>query len=267
MNETNLPKLEVKADLTKTVENAYDDTLKQPLQSSSNAITTLVDFFHNTVLYPMQQYNLYAKDKLQNYANELENRAKAIPSENLVNSRVNILGPTIDGLKYNLDEEYIKEMFTNILVSDMDKSKRSRVLPSYIEIVKQLSKEDVEFLLLLKKYNHFASIGIVLKRINEKGLKYLDKFIMYDYIKNSNVPQFNIKQLDPLIIDNLTYLNLIETDYETYYPKKEDEYENLFNIAKKAYFNIDTSTYTIDYEKGLVEFTKFGKNFIDICLS
>ena len=155
----NLPKIEIKADLTKVTENAYNDTLKEPLKSSSKITSTVLNFFYNTVLYPMQKYNLYAEDKLKKYAEDLQNRAKKIPEKNLVNPRVNILGPTVEGLKYNLDEEYIKEMFTNILLSDMDNRKQSKVLPSYIEIIKQLSKEDAEHIMLVDLARNDLSRG------------------------------------------------------------------------------------------------------------
>lgn len=59
--------------------------------------------------------------------------------EERVESSINIVGTTIESLKYNLDEEHIKDMFTNILISDMTKDKKEKVLPAYIEIVKQLS--------------------------------------------------------------------------------------------------------------------------------
>ena len=139
MSKNKLP-IEAKIDLTNVVNEVYNDTFHKILDSSSSTIASVIDFFYNTALYPVQKYNLYAKNKLSNYAIELEERAKEVSAENLVPPKINILGPTIENLKYNLDTDYLKEMFTNILISDMDKTKQDRVLPSYIEIVKQFSK-------------------------------------------------------------------------------------------------------------------------------
>ena len=174
MKDENELKNGITADLTKVAENAYDDTLKKPLQNTSGIVSTVIDFFHNTVLYPMQQYNLYAKNKLEKYAEDLKKKVEDIPSENLVSPRVNILGSTIDGLKYNLDEEYIKEMFTNILTSEMDNRKQSKVLPSYIEIVKQLSKADTEMLQFFSQ-SHLKDEPILKLKIKYKngGFKYI----------------------------------------------------------------------------------------------
>jgi hypothetical protein len=266
----NLPKIEIKADLTKVTENAYNDTLKEPLKSSSKITSTVLNFFYNTVLYPMQKYNLYAEDKLKKYAEDLQNRAKKIPEKNLVNPRVNILGPTVEGLKYNLDEEYIKEMFTNILLSDMDNRKQSKVLPSYIEIIKQLSKEDAEFLILLKKFDgNFCSISINIKEQNSEGYSPLDKYIIYGYDHNSisNTTTFGTSKLNPLVLDNLIMHGLIKQDYNIYYthPIANEQYTTLFDQVKGKYRLL--SNQSLIYDKGLVCLTDFGKNFIDICLS
>ena len=262
MNATNLPQLELKADLTKTVENAYDDTLKQPLQSSSNAVTTLVNFFHNTVLYPMQKYNLYAKDKLQNYANELENRAKAIPSENLISPRVNILGPAIDGLKYNLDEEHIKEMFTNILLSEMNNKQQKKVLPSYIEIVKQLSRDDAKLLKFIKD-NELSSEPIIKLKINfSDGGHATPSDDLLLIIKEE------YKLIPAIIIDNLSRLKIIEIDFMNF-RYDQSLYDKAFQRIKSEtpMGMISSPSQKLDYSKGMLKVTDYGKNLIDICLS
>ena len=255
MCEDNFSKLEVKADITKPIETA----LTEPLNSSSNIITTVLDFFHNTVLYPLQKYNLYAKNKLYNYAKELENRVKQIPEENLIHPRVNILGPAIDGLKYNLDEEYIKEMFTNILVSDMNNKKQNKVLPAYIEIIKQISQEDALFL------KNFANL-----KINVYALD----IIKYDVVHNSSIPlgkelalsENEIIKLNDIVIDNLERLNILKI-YDDRYITNSPLYDLCFKKVKHKYTNFNPLQISLTYQKAILKITDFGKNFIDICLS
>lgn len=273
MNDNNLPKVDINVDLTKTVEDAYTDGISKPLKSSSKAFTTLMDFFHNTVLYPMQKYNLYANNKLENYAIELQNKVKTIPADNLVSPRVNILGPTIDGLKYNLDEEYIKEMFTNILMSDMDDRTQNKVLPSYIEIVKQLSSEDAKTLCLFKKVNSLYSISHIVSNAPIIKLKYTTNKThgYFDYNKDTILilDEFNFHVLDSIVVDNLLRLKLIEIDFSKFL--FDQPYDSIFNAIRKdeQFKALDdpSSVFKLDYSKGVLELTAFGKNFIDICLS
>ena len=264
----NLPKVEIKTDLTKTIEKTYDDTLKEPLKSSSMIVSTVLDFVRNTVMYPMQKYNLYAENKLKAYADKLENRIHTIPVENLISPRVNILGPTIDGLKYNLDEEYIKEMFENLLISDMDNRKQSKVLPAYIEIIKQLSKEDAEFLKLLFRNNgSLCAVQMRLKDTNTDGYACICDYVIYDYNSQGPISAYSTLQLNPLIIDNLQMHRLIELDYSLYYshPSKTEQYDILTNNIKGNYNLKDNQTF--EYKNGILRTTEFGRNFIDICLS
>lgn len=182
MEENNLiPKIEISANLSDTVNEAYKDAAQKPLQSSSKAIATLLDFFNNTILYPMQKYNLYAENKLNTFANELQEKASNIPKENLIEPKINILGPTIEGLKYNLDEEHIKEMFTNILLSNMDNRKQSNVHPSFIPIVQQLSKADALLLKTLKYECTLENFIIKPKYVLEKGFIFVDNDIYLIY--------------------------------------------------------------------------------------
>lgn len=256
-----IPKMEISANLSDTLNEAYKDSVQKPLQSVNKTITTVLDFFNNTVLYPMQKYNLYADYKLKNFANELQEKASKIPNENLIEPRVNILGPTIEGLKYNLDEVHIKEMFTNILLSNIDNRKQSKVHPSFIEVVKQLSCEDAKDLIFLKeKYKNIFPVINIKYNLTTDSFAFPNENIFLVY--NDAVYAF-----DALVINNLVRLNLIEIDY-TYFLTDETIYEQGFNKIKPC-VNIpeNHNIKGLGYEKGILRFTQYGKDFIDICLS
>lgn len=263
MGNNNLPQVNINADLTDVIKEGYEDTTQKPLQSSSGVVTTVIDFFHNTVLYPMQKYNLYAKSKLENFAKELQENAEKIPAENLIEPKVNILGPVMEGLKYNLNEEHIKEMFQNILLADMDNRQQSRVLPAYIEIVKQLSKDDAEFLFSLKQQNMIHNLPILrVKLVDDKGhFVYISDYVIC--LDNGKYIKVN-----PLILDNFIRLNIFHIPYDLYIPsidytavfeklKNEPQIKRMCNTPGKH----------LEYDKEKINFTAYGTNFIDICLS
>lgn len=259
----NLPKVEIKADLAKVTEEVYTDAFKNPLNSTSKITTTVLDFFHNTVMYPLQRYNLYAKDKLKKYEEDLKNKAQKIPNENLVSPRVNILGPTMEGLKYNLDEEHIKEIFTNILLSDMDNRKQDKILPAYIEIVKQLNPKDAKTLQQIK-----ADVG---QHAPILKLKYIFTNNGFTYVSDNILLLYNETKyvvLDSLVLDNLCRLKLIELDFNEYL-SDETIYQNAFKLIKcsNAFKTLPHDVKELGYSQGLLKTTSFGQNFIDICLS
>ncbi|MBO5348956.1 MAG: DUF4393 domain-containing protein [Clostridia bacterium] len=196
-----------------------------------------------------------------------------ILDENKTEPRTNILGPAVDVLKYNLEEEHIKEMFINIIGNDMDKSKQSKVLPSYIEIVKQLSSEDAKTLCLFKKVNSLYTISHIVSNAPVMKLKYTNKKThgYFDYNKDTILilDEFNFHVLDSIVVDNLLRLKLIEIDFSKFL--FDQPYDSIFNTIRKdeqfKALNDPSSVLKLDYSKGILELTAFGKNFIDICLS
>lgn len=271
MENENLPKspevkVELKADLTNTIERAYDDSVQKPLKSTSKAATTFLDFFHNTIMYPMQKYNIYVEGNLKKYAMKVQNRIEQeIPPENLVEAKVNILGPTIEGLKYNLDEEHIKEMFTNILISDMDNRKQDKVLPSYIEIVKQLSQDDAKFLKLLNEKKLVKDLPITRLTLVDKNSHFFSYLSIY-FICLSDGQTIEVP---PIILDNLIRLRIVEIPSDEYFANTniyDKVFENLKNSIEFSMFNNIPNKY-LNNEKRKMKITSFGKNFIDICLS
>lgn len=262
MCNNNLPKIEATADLTNVANEIYKDTLKEPLKSGSGILSTTLNFIHNTIFYPVQKYNLYAESKLSNYQKELEEKAESIPAQNLIEPRVNILGQTVEGLKYNLDETYIKEMFTNILLSEMDNRTQTKVLPSYIEIVKQLSVDDAKFLKSCKTYPFKAA---PLLQINIKDSNGNISYISNDmFLIRKNNPQC----IKGIILDNLSRLKIIDIDFITY-RSNTSIYSRAFQKIKKKKGDILIlkSNQQLHYSKGLLKITDFGENFINICLS
>ncbi len=247
--------LNLQLDLTKVANKTYDDLASKPLKSTGNVGSTVIDFFHNFILYPLQKYNIYAEYKLQNYKDELVKKANKIPKESLILPRVNIFGPTLEGLKYNLDEQYIKDMFTNILISDMDSTKQSKVLPAYIDIVRQLSKDDAIFLKSLKECSSYVR-GFFCIELHNK-----DKYILLEYSDNNGkLSDFNIIKLNSIVIDNLIRLRLIEIPDRVFVNQKV--YDKMYELLHQP-----TMIEVIQYTPRILSVTDFGKNFIDICLS
>lgn len=247
--------LNLQLDLTKVANKTYDDLASKPLKSTGNVGSTVIDFFHNFILYPLQKYNIYAESKLQNYKDELVKKANNIPKENLILPRVSIFGPTLEGLKYNLDEQYIKDMFTNILISDMDSTKQSKVLPAYIDIVRQLSKDDAIFLKSLKECSSYVR-GFFCIELHNK-----DKYILLEYSDNNGkLSDFNIIKLNSIVIDNLIRLRLIEIPDRVFVNQKV--YDKMYELLHQP-----TMIEVIQYTPRILSVTDFGKNFIDICLS
>ena len=78
----------------------------------------------------------------------------------------------------------------------MDSRKQSKVLPAYIEIIKQLNKDDAKLLKLLyeNKYN-VCAISLQLHTENKEGYSELDNYIIYNFKINNGITGFSTLNL------------------------------------------------------------------------
>lgn len=205
--------------------------------------------------------------KMKKALEEMKRKYEKIPEKNRIEPTSYIALKSINELNYCLDEDHLKEMFENLLISNMDSRKQNKVLPAYIEIIKQLSKEDAKFLKLLYDYGpNIPSILLKIKTKNVEGYNDLNSYIIYNYHKDENKnTRYSTLRLNNLVIDTLLMHRLIENTYDSYYPNTEEQYNTLFQSVSHYYKLEDTMSLT--YDRGFVKLTELGKNFIDICLS
>lgn len=262
MKENNLPKTEIKADLTEVLNKTYDDTIHPVATSAKSAIGFCINFLTSGIKPYMYQKIKESEFRIKKIDDELTKKYNKIPDENKTDPRTNILGPAIDVLKYNLEEEHIRNLFINILVSEMDNRKQSKVLPAYVEVVRQLSKKDADALKFFKQH----------KVKNEPVMKIQYKFAEGGFAYSSNnvvlILNNTYEILDSIVIDSLLRQKIIEIDFMEY-RNNEAVYTSIFEQIKlRDEFKILPPTVkTLGYSKGLLKVTDFGKNFIDICLS
>ena len=254
--------IKISADISESANNL----LAKPSKSIGLAVATAIDFFHNTLLLPMQKYNIRAQKNLEEYKKSLEDKSHLIPENQLSEPNMNIWGQTMDSLRWNLDDQqdYIRDMFTKILLADIDKRKKSKVLPSFIEIVKQLSYDDAQFLQLLNKIKGkvaFSTIEIRWEKPNGEYMKAIGSPLAV-VLKNDEYITPDLK-----ILDNLERLGIIKYQRDITMPKDKVACEKIFNNLKDR-FPAPTQA---GFERTIfvqekIDITDFGKDFVSICI-
>lgn len=196
--------------------------------------------------------------KMQVELEKMQAKYEAIPIDYQVEPSSYIALKGVNELNYCLEEEHLKEMFENLLISDMDSRKKGRVLPAYIEIVKQLSKEDAKFLKLFENYNTNNFALLFVRHSITSSPNYMARELVLD--------ENNVITLNSIIVDNLERLNLIKL-YNDRTISNTQMYTTGFNLAEKKYEQPGFFSIALDYDGGSFVLTDLGRNFIDICLS
>lgn len=258
-------KTNVNVDLTETSNMITKDLIESKNKISKN-IGERIGFcwdFLTAKIKPIMYETIRECDyKLKEIDTKLAKKYEKIPDDNKTEPRLSIVGPAIEVLKYNLDEEHIKEMFVNILTSEMDNRKQNKILPAYTEIIKQLNKEDAILLKSLKQIRK-QQLSTCITRLefnNDEGYMDLDTIIV-DSLNHTIMPK-------KIVLENLERLNIIKLSTYIMIPANKEIVKNAFDNYKSNNFIGDKTTEAnLTYIDGSLTITDFGWNFIDICCS
>ena len=118
-----------------------DEALTPIAKESGERLADIVSL----VFTPIIKAKAIRDKNLEKFLKELEKEVNKIPENNIKEPPLNIVGTALEEvLKYHCDEEYMRKMFSKLIASSM--SKNSVVHPSYVEIIKQLSRYDIQVL-------------------------------------------------------------------------------------------------------------------------
>ena len=199
---------------------------------------------------------------IEDYKQKLYSKIEEIPSQDLIEPCINIVGPALESSKYYFAEDYYQEMFANLIAASCNNKQKSKVHPSYIEIIKQLSPLDAKVLNLFKYHSTYPIAE--LKAINKDktispfplilcDFKEQNKYFSEEEFININSTIENLERLK-LILKNR---EVIELSYD--YSKFKS------NFLYKVFESSKGQNAIINIIKYRIELTAYGERFFDIC--
>lgn len=252
--------------IEKTVE-VYGENLENltipTSKSIGNNIGLMVDGIFGWIGVWGQKQKIKQEKYIKDFKKNLNKKLENIPEDKIIEPKVNIIGPTLETAKYYFEEEYYKEMFTNLICASCNSEKSSNIHPSFIETIKQLSPLDAK-LLNMFQYNTTYPVAEIQARNKDKTITPFPH-ILCDF-KNKN-QEFNEKETIHLStsIENLVRLGIImknraviELKYDYNLFKSHFLYK-IFEKGRKQDSKIEIIKYRI-------ELTNYGTNFFNICI-
>ena len=188
------------------------DVAKPVCKDVGGILSTFTGFFKNVVLYPLKCLNSKFEQKAIAFERKMQEKYNNIPENDRVEPPVNIVGPTLESLKYNIDEDYMQELFANLLTSSMDRKTKNLVHPKYVQVISAMNEIDAKvFKFLTKKYVGYIKSGKV-----NVGLKGTDKIYvgaLPDWVIPDNIQGINIFEVSKSLI-RLSNFGLIDLMYD-----------------------------------------------------
>ena len=230
-----------------------------------NTVTTLV----KNCLIPIAALN-FGIEKARLYFNtkfqiELEDKLKDIPPENLVEPKLSIIAPAMEGLAYTVDEPDLKDMFLNLIAASMNREHANSTHRSYVEIIKSLEPYEAVFLKKLTSQNFPVSRLILKTSITSRK----ELYPFWHVIVGDKI-------LEPIgtdlseIVDNFSRLGLLRYTFVEFLSSDElykPSYDELASMKKNwsLYgFSNQLEANELEVEKGVMRISNFGKKFLKI---
>ncbi|WP_025196505.1 DUF4393 domain-containing protein [Streptococcus agalactiae] len=229
-------------------------------------LMTLIGFekLHEIAKNRRNKYITNRNDFIQKLAKEIQDVvSKNI--ENLQEPSLSIAGPALEASKFYLEEEELRNLFTKLIASSMDKSKNEFNHPSFIEIIKQFDKIDAQnFKIISDLYfkKGFVATGTYYTTIigQDKPLEHIASHVFVDNLEQNDIA------IQSSSLTNLERLGLIQINYKAHVDEKE--YYNILNnsfITKKN-SELKEQNKRVLTNLGMITLTLFGVRFSNTCL-
>jgi hypothetical protein len=119
----------------------YKDAIQPAAKEIGNAVAVPFQLL-NTVLRPVKTILLAANIAYDDLDARLIELLRGVPPEKLVEPAANVAGPLLLAYPFVQNDPPLREMFERLLATAMNVDTRHDVHPSFVEIVRQLTKDE-----------------------------------------------------------------------------------------------------------------------------
>lgn len=274
----------------------YTDLLQPGLQTTGQILSDVFDL-GNLVLLPFKLINERSKIFLRNNLERYEQKINKITDNERCKVDPQIGLPIVDKLTL-LNQKELSELFINLLTKASGSTTLNLVHPAFLNVLNNLSQDEAILLFALRNETEFPMIDIVIKRIDypykkpssigERRAKSRDELreqlafyekstdTTYEAAYNLTSLEKDIKLNFPdkidLYLENLAQFGIIKFVRGLHLPEYEKKYKRMIDVDYATEYkriknsclesNSDLVQADAFINKGLVEFTEFGKVFL-----
>jgi hypothetical protein len=178
------------------VKQIYDDGLSPAVKQTGQFLIDLAKVVQ-LALVPIQFAAAY-QDRVRSF---IDRAVRAVPEGKQIAPPPQILGPVLEGIRYEPSDTPIDKMFQNLLSSSMNSERVTEAHPAFPMIIKQLSSDEAQILYSLKDrsydYVHCRSFNSSTNLFYGPNQVEVDNFPRSNIHFANNMP-FYMQHLDKL---------------------------------------------------------------------
>ena len=178
----------------------YKDVLKPSAQS----LGEILSFLPRTIrlfLSGWEKWLINGEETLKVTAAAIKEKVSQIPADKIVEPEPYVVVPAIQQLCYCQDNEFIRDLYANLIVSSMNADKKWDVHPAFVDIIKQITPDEAKILGQLGNFkNNFQPLLDVRAYDNDKmeggHQLIITNFTICSYI--DNLLRLNLIEIPPI---------------------------------------------------------------------
>jgi hypothetical protein len=215
-----------------TVKKIYEDGLSPAVQEGGKALADVVKGLR-LFTAPFQLMGAY-QDRLVKYLDKVR---EGVAEEKQIQAPAFISGPIIEKLKYLEEENYLTDLYLNLLSRAINKERINEAHPAFLHIIDQLSPDEAHILYLTKEND----LELHKTSSLDKDRKFVHD-LRFISLPGALTVQLNFLQNSLMYIEHLQSLNLVSITMEL----KEEP------VKRKEIYSVG--------------YSEFGKLFINACI-
>ena len=220
----------------------------------------------HAALSPLEKWVIEREYSLKMTEKLLERKLQSINPENIITPPTYIAVPALQSISYCMDDEYLRDMYAELLAHAMNSETVDNVHPTYVEIIKQMSPYDALIFKKIVKKVIQPCISISYKnKLTNSSYPIQDLITFDDSISHPFVPT-------QIALENLERLRLIQIDHNSKLGNSSI-YENLKSSADslvRDFVNennhLNSADYEVVYNEFVIVIRAFGQFFARVCL-
>ena len=157
-----MDQIPIKLELPDVINKALTP-LAQSIGTTLSSIWDITFGWINNIQQKVQAKRLKA---LNEFKESLEKNISDIPTDNLCEPDISVVGPAMEASKYYFEQPEIREMFASLIAKSMDSEYSSSIHPAFVEIIKQLSPIDAVVFRAISKVQSIPLCKVRIQEIN-----------------------------------------------------------------------------------------------------
>lgn len=242
----------------------YQDALQPFAKETGKALQT-VGKTVNAALAPLRVL-VWGMEKIESFiSTQLSDKLKNTPLENIKSPDIAVAGPAFESLRYTGENEYLCNLYANLLASSMDLETAKYAHPGFVEIIRNLSTDEARVLNFLYASESAPVIDIRREYKNNLGGVCVKSFVstigadsgcefsdfMGSYLTNLERLGLIVIEKGRTIAEDSAYAQIIED------PSVQSMVKDLN----------ESTEFKAEIVKYYVEMTPFGMQFGQACIS